>query len=212
VAKPNLVTRLHLLAGAAQAPFLAVALVKVPAGTELAMHWNEQGTTDWAWTTPWAFFIIPAVTILLLAIATMLSARADQNGQEKVRHLLAPGLLGLLLILLLLEIGLILMGLGTDIDLIRVVAPAVGVCLFLLGILLREAERHTYAGLRLPWSIESDKAWRQAHAAAGWTAIATGLVLALLTWLTPYPGTLIGALVPAIGLPVLAGYIVSFGR
>ena len=87
-----------------------------------------------------------------------------------------------------------------------------GLCLFLLGILLREAERHTYAGLRLPWSIESDKAWRQAHAAAGWTAIATGLVLALLTWLTPYPGTLIGALVPAIGLPVLVGYIVSFGR
>jgi uncharacterized membrane protein len=107
---------------------------------------------------------------------------------------------------------LLLLGLGTDIDLIRIVAPVVGVVLILLGILLREAERHTYAGLRLPWAIAGDDAWRQAHAAAGWTAIAMGLLLGLIAWLMPFPGLLISALPAGIGLPLLVGRVASFRR
>jgi uncharacterized membrane protein len=212
VAQPNLVTRLHLLFAGAQAPFVAIAVVKVPAGTELALHWNEQGATDWAWAAPWAFFIMPVAAAILLAVAALFSARADGFRLETVRHLLDPGLSALLLILLALEIGLLLVGLGSDIDLIRIVVPVVGAGLVLLGILLREAERHTYAGLRLPWAIEGDGAWRLAHLAAGWTAIATGLLIILLAWLMPFPGVLIGALPLALGLPLLVGRTVSFRR
>jgi uncharacterized membrane protein len=203
---------LHLLFAGAQAPFLAIALVKVPAGTELAMHWNGQGAADYVWTAPWAFLVMPVVAAALLAVVAIRSARVDSAALDKVRHVLDPGLSGLLLILLALEVGLLLTGLGTDIDLIRVVAPVVGLCLLGLGILLREAERDTYAGLRLPWVIKSDGAWRLAHAAAGWSAVAAGLVLALLAWLVPSPVVLIGALAPAIGLPLLIGFIVSFRR
>ena len=73
-----------------------------------------------------------------------------------------------------------------------------GAALVLLGVVLFEAERHTYAGLRMPWPVGSDRAWRWVHRVAGMAFGLAGIALAGVAWLDPGSAALVLAFVVAI--------------
>ena len=209
--KPNLVNRFHRFLLFVTLGIAALGIYKVPAEQGLIMHWTAQGQADWVWPPIVGYSILPVFAAILLLVAAAGSALAPKSRLEMVRHILDPALTAILALGVCLQFGLLLIGIGSDFDIIRMVAFALAALLVLLGILLREAERHTYAGLRLPWAMTDDRVWRRTHRLAGWSYVIAGTVLAALAWLQPYPGTLIVAMPLVLALPVLLARMTVIG-
>jgi uncharacterized membrane protein len=74
---------------------------------------------------------------------------------------------------------------------------------------LFEAERHTYAGLRMPWPVRSDFAWSVVHRAAGLAYGAAGLGLLAMAWFDMGLGLLVAAFAVALPAPALLAGIIS---
>ncbi|MDB5623089.1 MAG: SdpI family protein, partial [Devosia sp.] len=141
----------------------------------------------------------PALEAILLAAFFALGRSLTQNHFSKTQHILDPALTLLLAVVTASQFGLLLSGIGSDLDYIRLTGFALGAVLLVLGIVLFEAERHTYAGLRMPWPIASDRAWRRVHRLAG---LAAGLAGAILLWLA-WQDAGAGALVTSFALALL---------
>jgi uncharacterized membrane protein len=210
----TIVSRFHLFLLLVMVAITATAFFKVPAGAQLALHWTLRGDADWALARDAGFFVLPVVALMLTGICALLSLRKSKAALDMVRHVAEPALIYALLLLDGFQFGLVLSALGSDIDLIRVLGFATAAGLAGAGIVLNEAERNAYGGLRLPWSIPSDMAFRPLHRLAAILLIVAGLGVAAVAWLTPFPGYVIAASLAALIVPLALAYLATlmFGR
>ena len=86
---------------------------------------------------------------------------------------------------------------------VQMLAPAFGVLFYCLGILLGNAKRNWFVGIRTPWTLSSDVVWDKTHKMGGKLFKAAGVVAFL------------GVLVPAYALllvivPVIAVAVYTF--
>lgn len=175
-----LVTRFHLLLLAVTLAIGGVGAARMPADFLFLAHWHGS-TADWVWPRE-IIFVAPLLQVLFLAAFFLLGRSLTRNQFSKSQHILDPALTTLMLVVAALQLGLLLTGIGSDLDFVRVTAFALGAALLVLGIVLFEAERYTYAGLRMPWPIHSDRAWRWVHRSAGLAYGASGLALLAFAW------------------------------
>jgi uncharacterized membrane protein len=205
----SLATRFHRLLLGVLVSITAVGFNRIPADFVFPAHWGAHGMPDWVWPRDMALVTGPAVAAVILAVFGSLHWVIRKTRIEMIRHNAEPAISAILLLFCAVQLGLVLTGIGSDIDLIRIVALLVAAAVLVLGLVISEAERHTYAGVRLPWQIESDKAWRLAHSVAGWLFVAGALALAALAWLQPDMGTLILAFPLVLTTPLIAAAILS---
>jgi uncharacterized membrane protein len=200
----RLVTRFHLLLLAVTIAITGVGFLRVPADFAYPAHWSGS-YADWLWPRDLALPVAPLVEVLILAAFFLLGRLLSKNHFAKVQHILDPALTLLLLVVTAVQLGLLVIGIGSDIDLVRLTGAGLGIVLLILGIVFFEAERHTYAGLRMPWPIASDRAWTLVHRIAGLACGLAGAVLLALSWFDPGLGVLITAYAAAlILLPAIA--------
>lgn len=209
---PSLVTRFHLLIFGVTLAMAGVAIVNVPEGYAFPMHW-QGSTADWVLPRNIALAIAPLIQLALMFSFFILGRTLTANHLAKTRHIFDPALTLLLAVAAGCQLGMLFLGIGSDLDLVRGTTLLLVATLLVLAVVIFEAERHTYAGIRMPWPIASDRAWRVVHRTAG---VATGLVavgLAALVWIDPGPGPLMVAMgLSLVGLPVLAGLITLLTR
>ena len=199
-----LVTRFHLLLLTVTLAITGVGYYRIPADFVFPAHWAGNHV-DWPWPRN-ALVVAPLVQVVLLLAFFLMGRLLTKNHYAKTQHILDPALTLAMAVVAACQLGLLLTGIGSDLDLIRVVAFALGATLLVLGIVLFEAERHTYAGLRAPWPIRSDSAWRLVHRIAGAAFALAALGLATLAWHDAGTGVLIPAFAAALILPpALAG-------
>lgn len=203
-----LVTRFHLLLLAVTLAITAVGFFRIPADFIYQAHWAGS-TADWLWPRELALPVAPLLQLLLLAAFFTLGRLLTRNQYAKSQHILDPALTTLMTVVAATQLGLLLTGIGSDLDFVRVTAFALGVALLLLGVVLFEAERHTYAGLRMPWPLRSDRAWRLVHRLAGLCYGVAGLSLLGLAWFDMGLGLLVLAFAVALLLPALLAGLVS---
>ena len=155
----------------------------------------------------------PALQILLMATFFFLGRALTRNHLAKTRHILDPALSLLLAVAAALQLGLLFNGIGSDIDMFRITAFALSAILLVLAVVIYEAERHSYAGLRMPWPIPSDRAWTLVHRTTGVAAGLAAIALAWLAWVDPGPGVLVFTIAAILGmLPLLAGLLTLAAR
>lgn len=196
----NLITRFHLLQLLVLLAITAVAIFRVPADFVFPAHWSGAGA-DWLWPRNLALTVGPLLAIVLLFSFAILGRLLTSNHLAKVRHILDPALALQMAVIVAVQLGLLLTGIGSDLDLIRLTAFALGATLVVLGIVFAEAERHTYAGLRLPWPIAGDAAWRAIHRITGLALALSGAGLLALAWFVPEIGPLLIAFAVTLALP-----------
>ena len=196
----NLITRFHLLQLLVLLAITGVAILRVPADFAFPAHWGRAGA-DWIWPRDLTLPVAPALSLVLLAGFALLGRALTSNHLAKVRHILEPALTLLLGVIVAVQLGLLLAGIGSDLDLIRLTGFALGATLIALGIVFAEAERHTYAGLRLPWPIAGDAAWRAIHRIVGLAFGVSGAGLLILAWFDPEIGPLVIGLAVVLLLP-----------
>jgi len=209
---PSLVTRFHLLLLAVTLAITGVALLRIPATFAFPAHWSGSAA-DWLWPRNLALAVAPSLALLLLLGFFILGRLLTRNQFAKSQHILDPLLSLLLGILSATQLGLLLTGIGSDLDVIRLTGFGLGIVLLVLGVVLFEAERHTYAGLRMPWPIAADAAWTLVHRATGTATSLAGMGLLALAWFDVGIGLLALAFASAIVIPGLeAGITMMLGR
>ena len=197
-----LTTRFHLLLLAVTLAITGVGFLRVPADYAYQAHWSGNAA-DWLWPRDLALPVAPLLQLLLLAAFFVMGRAFSKNQFAKSQHILDPALSLLMTVVAATQLGLLLSGIGSDLDFVRLTAFALGVALMLLGVVLFEAERHTYAGLRMPWPVRSDRAWRIVHRAAGAAYGVAGIGLLVLAWLDAGIGLLVLAFAAALFAPAM---------
>jgi len=201
---PSLVTRFHLLLFGVTLAIAGVAIVHVPEGFAFPAHWQGSGA-DWLWPRDLALAVAPLVELVLMAGFFLLGRALTRNHLAKTHHILDPALTLLLAVATCCQLGLLLIGIGSDFDMFRITAGGLAATLLVLAVVIFEAERHSHAGLRMPWPIRSDRAWTIVHRISGIASGLAAMLLATLVWLDPGPGVLVLALAGSLAACRRAG-------
>lgn len=207
-----LVTRFHLALFGLLAAITAVAFVKIKADVGLPVHWGLDGTPDRIWPRNQALLVLPAIGVVLIGLFAVIGQFAAKEQVEPGRHVAEAMLSALLGLLCLLQFSLILIGVGSDIDMVRIVTFGLAALLLVLGSVLPGSEPNAYAGIRLPWTMKDPRNWAATHRLTGVLFIVAGLGLAAVAWLLPSPADMLPAIGVAIFAPLLVGVIFSLVR
>lgn len=206
--KPALATPLNLLLSAALAGSVVFGFLMVPHGERLPVHWGMDGQADGFMAREWAL-LMPAI---IVAMAWLLMLLADRYARpEGGRPLMRMALTGLAAIGLIIEIGIIAIGLGAPFNMVRAIALGMALLLFLMGYALPRTAPNRLAGIRLPSTLSDAANWRATHRLAGSLCLISALSLVAAALFLP-PAMLVWWLVVAMLAPVLLASLYSLWR
>ena len=177
--------------------------------TEMVTHWNLQGAADGTSSRAWGVFLLPGValaTALLLAVVP----RIDPLRRNFDQHADAYWLLANTVVVFLAFLHLAVLGsnLGWPVPMGQAIGCGAGALLLVLGNYLSRIRQNWFLGIRTPWTLSSEKSWRETHRLGGKLFVAGGLLLIVTTLLT---ATLpMWALIVGVGAPSLALVVYSY--
>ena len=189
------------------------------------VHWNFHGDVD-GYGPRWLLLLFgPPLLVFLWALFAALpgidpksraaakvalpDAPPAEQGSRDAVFSIALCLVAVLHVVALLEASRVVAARG------RLFALALSGLMLLMGNVLGRVRPNFFVGIRTPWTLADDTVWRRTHRLAGKTFFAGGLLsLAAVAALPPEHGfaVLIGLLVGASLLPVVASYIYWRGR
>lgn len=194
--------------------FTLYAYQTLPADARLAVHWDINGVAD-GFAGREALFIVPiafAVTAALIVIAI----RLDPKRANIVRSAEAIGYvaMGLVLLFAVTQSAIINSGFGEAARLDHAAPIVLGAFVALLGFAMPQIKQNYTIGVRLPWTLESKKAWDASHAFVGRAWISTGLSAAALAAIPESVVQLgaapVGLLLGGIALSTLAAVVIAY--
>lgn len=179
--------------------------LEIPPGTSLPVHWDLRGEVDWAWPKEWALLLMPGLGALLTSGFWLLGRALPDDQLEDGRSIWELSLSGVLGLFAAIHFGLLLLGVGADLDMIRIIAFAMAVFLFVMGLEIARSRRRTYGAIRLPFAIRDPGHWIATHRITGSLFVLGGIVLGLAAWFWPDPATLLTLLLTCVFVPSLIG-------
>jgi uncharacterized membrane protein len=184
----------------------------LPVDAQLPVHWGLDGQPD-RFGDKWTALLLPAImpggVSLLFWFLPALEPR--KAGLERSQGLYLAGWVGLLLVGSAVELAVVSVALGWDIQVNRLICLAVGAMLVLIGNQLGKSRSMYMMGVRTPWTLASEEVWIRTHRLAGKLMVAAGFI-AMLLGLLPVPPALMvqGMLVAtlgAAGIPVVYSWL-----
>lgn len=189
---------------------LAFAIVTFPHLPEqMATHWNAAGKPDDYSSRSVGAFLSPALAAtvwLLLVAARKIDPRRSHYERFEDTYWIFLNIL--VLFFALLEVLVVGYSLGWPIDLARTMMALIGLLAIGLGNYLPRIRSNWWIGIRTPWTLESERVWRDTHRVGGWTFVTAGVITLVALWLPSSVGfwVSIGSLFAAGLIPVLYSY------
>ncbi|HEX5726156.1 MAG TPA: SdpI family protein [Longimicrobiaceae bacterium] len=149
-------------------------------------HWSFGGEVDgWDGKWPGAFYL-PAFGVLV-AVLPYLLPYVDPRRRNLARFREEMHLVFNLVALFFAVMEALSLGyaLGWAIDFTTTMLATVGVMLVGLGNYLPRLRSNWFMGIRTPWTMDSERVWRETHRVGGRTFVAGGLVMVLAAFLLP---------------------------
>jgi uncharacterized membrane protein len=208
----SLITRFHLLVFGVTLAIAGVGYLQIPEAFLFPAHFTRS-TADWLWPRDIALLTPPALQLGIMLAFFLLGRALTKNHFAKTQHILEPAIRLVLMIIAGCQLGLLLLGIGSDLDFFRVTAGLLAAALFVLAAMLFEAERHSYGGMRMPWHVVSDRAWAIVHRATALLAGLCAVGLGYSAWSSPGPGALVVNMAAVfVGLPLFAAALTLVTR
>jgi uncharacterized membrane protein len=189
----------------------AFALAVYPRMPErIPTHWNLHGEAD-GWGGRAAAFLLPAIATALAGLMVFVLPRIDPRraNWEKFREELWVVVNVILLFMAWIEAVTLGSALGWRIDTGRAVLGGVGVLLVVIGNYLPRIRSNWFFGIRTPWTLTSERVWRETHRVGGRAFVAAGVVMTLAS-LAPAPfadAVSMAAVAAAVLVPVAYSYL-----
>jgi uncharacterized membrane protein len=163
----------------------AWASAQLPADASVPVHWDINGVPDRYGGTFEGLLVIPiiaAVLTVVLALAPRLDPRR-LNLEASANAYLAI-CLATLLLMGLVHAVVIFSTLGLLNNGASLILAGVGALFVVIGAVLGQTQRNYVAGIRTPWTLESERSWGQTHRLGGRLILAQGLlvILAAVLW------------------------------
>lgn len=176
-------------------------------------HWNFNNEVD-GYGSKW----IPALTMPLVVVGMMglfaalpaLSPRGFEVDSFRptvaVLLLIITGLLSYLHAVILYATWNSVTG-GAAIDLGRIILGGILGFFALIGNFMGKVHKNFYIGVRLPWTLASDRVWNDTHRLAAWLWTGAGAVGVVLLVLGANTLILASLLVEAVLVPAVYSYV-----
>ena len=176
---------------------------------KVPIHFNVQWQPD-GWmhreTLLWLMPLMVAMLWLILTVCFWLAG--TEKGQLRLEQTDLKLLLGLRTLIgaftLAIHASILAVGLGWLQSPRVLLLPSIGVLFIFIGSILPKLKRNWVAGVRLPWTLVSDEAWKRANKFCGYGFMVIGLLFTLAP-LLPYrfdliPFVLLLALILGVGI------------
>lgn len=200
----------HGLLLGALAALTAVAYAIVPLDQQLPIHWDFRGEPD-RWASAAEALLLPPGLAIAMIVVMLLAARLQsaENAQAGW-HVMAAAVTGITGLALVIQIATVLMGLGQEVDMVRLLALAAGVMLIVIGNALPKSRPNSLAGIRVPPSLNDPRNWQATQRVGGYLFVASGAMLVLLAALTGNPTAIIVGLLAAVLVPATVATVYSY--
>jgi uncharacterized membrane protein len=171
-------------------------------------HWNIHGKID-GYGPKWTVFLMPAVMLFLLGLFALLPTLSPRNFE--VDSFRSTYLLIMVLVIGLMGYiqGVILYAAahGGRIDMTRTLFGGMFLFFALMGNFLGRIRRNFYMGVRVPWTLASERVWNDTHRLAAWVFVAAGL-LGFVIVIAGLPVAIAFALLIVAGLvPIIYSFV-----
>lgn len=151
----------------------------------VAVHFDISGNPDRFGSkleAGWVLFLLPALGLLLNFVFWWIAKTETKRGQKKM---LEVSSIGISLLLVLVQF-LIAQSMQTSrFDNVRLLALGLGALLLVLGNLMPKSSPNLFAGVRLPYTLASDRAWYATNRLGGYLLVGVGLFMMLVGLLLP---------------------------
>ncbi len=148
---------------------------------QMAIHWNFRGVADGYCSKFLGLFLLPLISVcssfMFLGIP-----RIDplKYNIERFRKHYEGLVFALLLLMLYLDCFVISWNLGLRFSMFQVLAPALGILFYYLGVVMENAKRNWFVGIRTPWTLSNEKVWDKTHRLGGRLFKIIGVLVAIL--------------------------------
>jgi uncharacterized membrane protein len=146
-----------------------ITLVAYPVMPDLvASHWNAAGELNGTMPKFWGLLLIPLLMLAFCALFAVLP-RIDplRQNYQKFQDYYEGFVLIFAVFFLIIQIQIILWGLGIPVSPNLVMPVLIGGLFIYLGFLLEHAEPNWFVGIRTPWTLSSPSVWRKTHLLGG---------------------------------------------
>lgn len=149
-------------------------------------HWNAAGQPDGYSSRVVGAWLLPGMTLLiyglLLALPRMDPRRSNVERFQTTYALLRAGII---LFMSFMQLIILYVAITGQDDLITLMIPlGVGLLFILIGNYLPRVRSNWFLGIRTPWTLSSERVWRETHRVGGRLFMLAGLLM-LLTPLVP---------------------------
>jgi len=172
----------------------------------MASHWDSRGEVNGYMSKFWGLFLMPTISVGLVLLFVLIPKIDPLKANiEKFRRYFDVFVLLMIVFLFYLYLLTILWNMGLRFDMIQLLAPAFGILFYYCGILVENAKRNWFIGIRTPWTLSSEKVWEKTHRIGGRLFKITGVVALLGVLLPDY--AMLFVLVPIL---LVAAYTIVY--
>jgi uncharacterized membrane protein len=134
----------------------------------VASHWNAQSEVDGYMSRGWGLFLMPLILIGLV-LMFLLIPKIDplKENIKKFRKYFDGFVVLLMLFLFYIYLLTVLWNIGLRFNISHFTIPAVGILFYYCGILVENAKRNWFIGIRTPWTLSSETVWDKTHKIGG---------------------------------------------
>ncbi len=134
----------------------------------MATHWNSQGEVNGYMSKLWGLFFTPVV-ITGIAILFLAIPRIDPKKEniEKFRKYYDGFIVLFISFMVIVHLQILLWNIGIQISPNIVIPAGTGLLFYYIGILMENADRNWFIGIRTPWTLSSDRVWKKTNQLGG---------------------------------------------
>ena len=176
------------------------------------MRWNLEGEVI-GHEQKWALWLMPGIAVVLSAIMLALPLFDPRQGRRLLGTMLYQLVtIGVILLLLVCQIGIVLSAHGHHFPMDAVILTFVGLLFIGLGNYMGKIRSNFFIGIRTPWTLSSELSWSKTHRLGGRLFFIEGVALFLVGWIPASPlalqVTLYGGLLSILLICCIYSYLI----
>ena len=181
--KPLSVINIFLVV--AVAVLFLYGLQTIPGDQQVPVHWNVQGEVDFTLAARWALWIGPLEVVIVVTAFFIAKAKLPAEEFEAGLHLTSASISIALAAGLFVQTVVTLGANGVELDMMQLAALFIGYVMLVVGNYLPKSQPNRSAGIRLPWTLNSDVNWTRTHQFAGKAFMLAGILSVAIGLLNP---------------------------
>ena len=208
-----------LLVGIACLVVMAVltawAWMSIPADALVPTHFNASGQVDAYSGKAFGLLLLPIIALGILALLLVVP-RIDPRRTNLEKSAAAYNIIGIAIMVLFtgVDVIVVLSTVGRPVDVSLLMSLGIGLLFIAIGAALPRLRSSYLVGIRTPWTLTSELAWRKTHVLGAWLFVVFGLAL-VITGVTgatqAMTGVMLGGVVVVLVVTTVYSYVVWRG-